>query len=121
MGEMTIRINGREERLSGVSPTLTLLDFLRASGRVGTKEGCAEGDCGACTVAVRHGDGFQAVNSCIVPLGAVANQSVITAEGLADGDELHPVQDGYGPRGRVAVRLLHAGVCHEPLCRDLFG
>ena len=117
MGEsLTIRINGREERLSGVSPTLTLLGFLRASSRVGTKEGCAEGDCGACTVAVRHGDEFQAVNSCIVPLGAVSGQEIVTAEGLADGDELHPVQAALARAGGS-----QCGYCTPGFVMSLFA
>ncbi len=117
MGEsLTIRINGLTERLVGVSPTLTLLEYLRTSGRVGTKEGCAEGDCGACTVAVRHGDGFKAVNSCIVPLGAVSNQEIVTAEGLADGDTLHPVQDAMARAGGS-----QCGYCTPGFVMSLFS
>ena len=71
----------------------TLLDFLRGLGRTGTKEGCASGDCGACTVLVRDSDtGWQTINACIAPLGRVAGKQVITVEGLADADDLHPVQ-----------------------------
>ena len=80
---------------------MTLLQFLRTRrGLTGTKEGCASGDCGACTVIIaRKGDEgrvFQAVNSCICPLGSVHNQHVITVEGLG-GDSVretvHPVQE----------------------------
>ncbi len=117
MGEsLTIRINGLTERLSGVSPTLTLLEYLRTSGRVGTKEGCAEGDCGACTVAVRHGDAFRAVNSCIVPLGAVSGQEIVTAEGLADGDTLHPVQEAMARAGGS-----QCGYCTPGFVMSLFA
>lgn len=63
---------GQEPReLSGVDPTLTILEYLRRTeGRCGTKEGCAEGDCGACTVVLAEPDGqngmtYKAVNSCI--------------------------------------------------------
>ncbi|MCS5573288.1 MAG: FAD binding domain-containing protein [Pseudomonadales bacterium] len=71
----------------------TLLDFLRSLGRTGTKEGCASGDCGACTVLVRDCDtGWQTINACIAPLGRVAGKQVITVEGLADAGNLHPVQ-----------------------------
>src|SRR5579883_3453563 len=93
---LTLTINGEAQTLRGVSPTMTLLEFLRRSGRVGTKEGCGDGDCGACTVAIigEGADGekhYQAVNSCLIPLGAVADREVITVEGISNG-ELHPVQ-----------------------------
>src|SRR5689334_19243328 len=87
---------GREVRLENFSPTLTLLDYLRLNQRAtGTKEGCAEGDCGACTVVVRRMiDGapvYQLQNSCIVLAGQVDGCDVITVEDLANG-ALHPVQ-----------------------------
>ena len=85
---------GRLE-LSGVSPMTTLLDWLRDHrGLKGTKEGCAEGDCGACTVVLEGADGRrEAMNSCIVLLGQIDGQAVRTIEGLrrADGTP-HPVQ-----------------------------
>lgn len=75
----------------------TALQYLRASGLTGTKEGCASGDCGACTVMVGEiKDGkvqFKTVNSCIVPIGQLAGMHVVTVEGLADQSGLHPVQD----------------------------
>jgi len=75
----------------------TALQYLRASGLTGTKEGCASGDCGACTVMVGElKDGkvqFKTVNSCIVPVGQLAGMHVVTVEGLADQSGLHPVQD----------------------------
>lgn len=94
--QLILKINGEMLCLRDVSPAATLLDYLRNSGRVGTKEGCGDGDCGACTVAVigRNAHGkphFQAVNSCLIPLGAVAGREIVTVEGIADG-ELHPVQ-----------------------------
>lgn len=75
---------------------MTLLEYLRRSGRVGTKEGCGDGDCGACTVAMigRGANGktcFQAVNSCLIPLGAAAGKEIVTIEGISNG-KLHPVQ-----------------------------
>src|SRR3954468_24102965 len=87
---------GREVRLTDCSPTLTLLDYLRLHERsTGTKEGCAEGDCGACTVVVRrpgkNGAVYQPQNSCIVLAGQCDGAEIITVEDLAD-DKLHPVQ-----------------------------
>ena len=93
---LTFTVNGQPIELNDVSPTLTLLEYLRQSRRIGTKEGCGDGDCGACTVALigQGADGqphYQAVNSCLIPLGAVAGRAVITVEGIANG-QLHPVQ-----------------------------
>lgn len=113
---MTLRINGREVHVRGASPTTPLLDFLRASGWVGTKEGCAEGDCGACTVALRHKKGYEAVNSCLVPLGAVAGQEVVTVEGLAQNGELHPVQVAMASAGGS-----QCGYCTPGFVMSLFA
>lgn len=89
-------LNGRPVLLKDISPTITLLEYLRQSGHPGTKEGCGDGDCGACTVALIAEDAegkpqYQAVNSCLIPLGAVAGREVVTVEGIANG-ALHPVQ-----------------------------
>jgi len=94
--EIHLTINGETRPLKGAPPTMTLLEYLRRSGRVGTKEGCGDGDCGACTVAVigAGADGklhYQAVNSCLIPLGAVIGRGVVTVEGIGNG-QLHPVQ-----------------------------
>ena len=93
---LTFVLNGQPVSLENISPTLTLLAYLRQSGFVGTKEGCADGDCGACTVAVvgQRADGglhYQAMNSCLIPIGAIAGRQIVTVEGVADG-EMHPVQ-----------------------------
>jgi xanthine dehydrogenase small subunit len=91
------RLNGRPRIVEGILPTMTVLDYLRGVERLtGTKEGCAEGDCGACTVAVaRPGrDGrFEAVNSCLMMVPQLSGCEVLTVEGLAAADgRLHPVQ-----------------------------
>jgi len=91
-------LNGRPIAVAGVDPNTTLLAFLRARGLTGTKESCAEGECGACAVAVvvahARGSRFQAVNSCLVLLPEVAGGEVWTVEGVCGGapEDLHPVQ-----------------------------
>ena len=90
-------LNGAPVELSGVDPCTTLLDWLRESqGLTGTKEGCAEGDCGACTVGVtRLEDGVpvrRALNACIQLLPMLEGASVTTVEALAGPARLHPAQ-----------------------------
>ena len=89
--EICTLINGREQTLYGAERK-TLLNALRENaGLTGTKEGCAEGECGACTVWL---DG-QAVMSCLVPAAQAHGARVTTIEGLAGGDGLHPLQQAY--------------------------
>ena len=88
----TFTLNGETVEVSAASPNETLLDWLRRNGRVGSKCGCAEGDCGACTVALREGTRWRAINSCIALLPMFAGRELLTVEGLARGGELHPVQ-----------------------------
>jgi xanthine dehydrogenase large subunit len=93
-------INGESVRVENASPTTTLLDYLRGQGRTGSKLGCAEGDCGACTVAVVERDAagrpcYRSVNSCIALLPMFAGREIITVEGLSgcgSKAKLHPVQ-----------------------------
>ncbi len=100
-GSATVRfvLDGDIVELNDVDPTRTVLQFLREDlRRKGSKEGCAEGDCGACTVVVaeldRSGDGvlLKAINSCIQFLPTLDGKELITVESLADGESLHPVQ-----------------------------
>ena len=91
------RLNGRDVELAGSDPTESLLRWLRRQRLTGTKEGCADGDCGACTVALVSPDPaggwcFEAVNSCLLPVGNLPGREVLTVEALAEGDVLHPVQ-----------------------------
>jgi xanthine dehydrogenase small subunit len=87
---------GKEQRaLRNVDPTMTVLEYLRGPERLcGTKEGCAEGDCGACTVVLVDRQGrYEAVNACILFVPALDGQQLLTVEHLAGGDgTLHPVQ-----------------------------
>ena len=90
-------LNDAEVRLSDVGPRAMLLDWLRGARALrGTKEGCAEGDCGACTVLVGRlaGDDliYEPVNACIRPLGSLDGRHVVTVEALSAGGALHPVQ-----------------------------
>ena len=99
-------LNGRIVRVEDCSPNTTLLEFLRGRGLTGSKEGCAEGDCGACSVAIieRNADGrpvYRAVNSCLMPVCLLAGREVVSVEGVADSTfraphsalpGLHPVQ-----------------------------
>lgn len=87
-------LNDKPVEIVGLSPMTTLLDWLRDHrGLRGTKEGCAEGDCGACTVVLEREGRRDAINSCIVLLGQVDGLSVRTVEGLRGADDgPHPVQ-----------------------------
>jgi xanthine dehydrogenase small subunit len=94
-----ITLNGERVLVDGAAATMTLLDWLRTSGRTGSKCGCAEGDCGACTVALIERDAggrpaYRAINSCIALLPMFAGREIVTVEGLADpaSGKLHPVQ-----------------------------
>jgi xanthine dehydrogenase molybdopterin binding subunit/xanthine dehydrogenase small subunit len=86
------RLNGKAVRVDSVSPNITLLEWLRASGLTGSKEGCAEGDCGACSVAIVDRDArgkrcYRAINSCLVPLPLMAGREIISVEGVARCNE----------------------------------
>lgn len=92
--DVTFLLNGESVDLRDISPTTTLLDWLRIErGLIGTKEGCNEGDCGACTVMVSDGTNARALNSCILFLAQLQGKAVRTIEGISAPDgTLHPVQ-----------------------------
>ncbi|WP_062015572.1 xanthine dehydrogenase small subunit [Aureimonas sp. AU4] len=113
MDAIRFLLNGRECTVEGVSPTATVLEHLRRTERLtGTKEGCAEGDCGACTVLLSEPDGEgglrrRAVNSCILFLPALHGKSVETVESLKAPDGTpHPVQ-----RALVEHHASQCGFC----------
>ena len=100
--QLTLDVNGVPRTLD-VSPWKRLLDVLRDDLRLtGTKEGCGEGECGACTILL---DG-EVVNSCLVAAGQCDGRRVTTVEGLATGDMLHAVQ-----RALVACGGAQCGIC----------
>jgi xanthine dehydrogenase small subunit len=97
-------VNGRARELGEVGGHVTLLEWLRADGLTGCKEGCAEGECGACAVLVARPDGpnrtrWVAINACLVPAAGFDQQEVVTAEGLGRPGRLHPVQREMADRG----------------------
>ncbi|WP_209598071.1 xanthine dehydrogenase small subunit [Ruegeria sp. HKCCSP351] len=92
--DITFLLNGETVELTDIDPTATLLDWLREDrGLTGTKEGCNEGDCGACTVMVTDAGGAKALNSCILFLPQLHGKAIRTVEGASGPDgEVHPVQ-----------------------------
>ncbi len=126
MDRLRFYLNDRLVEESGLSPTLTVLRYLRDCAHLtGTKEGCAEGDCGACTVAVLEPDGtgqmaLRAINSCLLLLPMVQGKRVYTVEALKEDGRYHLVQEalarelgsqcGYCTPG-VAMAMLEA--CHR--------
>ena len=114
---------GHEARvLTRVDPTMTVLDYLRrVEGLVGTKEGCNEGDCGACTaVRVRLDGGrprYEAINTCIQLLGSLDGCQLLTVEHLAEADgSLHPVQQAM-----VECHGSQCGFCTPGFVMSLFA
>lgn len=120
---MTVRfvLNGKAVEVERIDPHVTLLQWLRASGLTGTKEGCAEGECGACAVALKSADAhgnpcFTAVNSCLVPLPSVHGEELVSVEGVAaPSGELHPVQ-----RAMVEGAGSQCGYCTPGFVVSLF-
>ena len=123
-GANTIRfvLDGEVVEVADVVPTTTVLEWLREHRhRTGTKEGCAEGDCGACTVVLGELGGddrmrYRAINSCIRFLPTIDGKELVTVESLADGDKLHPVQQAM-----VDHHASQCGFCTPGFVMSLFA
>jgi carbon-monoxide dehydrogenase small subunit len=101
-----ITVNQEEYDLL-VHPSRTLLDLLRYDlGLTGTKEGCDEGDCGACTVIVNG----KVVTSCLVLAVEIDGANITTIEGMQNGDELHPIQQAFVDSGAVQCGFCTPGM-----------
>ena len=120
-GEIRFLLDDAPRSLAQVDPTMTVLDYLRLEEHlVGTKEGCNEGDCGACTVVLaRPRDGalyYEAVNACIQFVGTLDGCQLITVEHLARNGELHPLQ-----RAMVDCHASQCGFCTPGFVMSLFA
>jgi xanthine dehydrogenase small subunit len=118
---LRFRFRGRDVALEKFSPRATVLDWLREEQRAtGTKEGCAEGDCGACTVALGRLKGgrltYEAVNACILFMGQLDGVELVTVEDLAEGETLHPVQQAM-----VDLHASQCGFCTPGIVMSLFA
>ncbi|MEI7884534.1 MAG: (2Fe-2S)-binding protein [Clostridia bacterium] len=106
MSKIIMTING-QEFTAEASLSMRLLDFIRdIVGLKGTKEGCGEGECGACTVLV---DG-EPIDSCLMLVGQVAGSSITTIEGLGNRDKIHPIQQAFVDAGAVQCGFCTPGM-----------
>jgi len=104
--QINFKVNGEERSVEGFAMA-RLLDVLREQLHLtGTKEGCGEGECGACTVIVDE----QIVNSCLVPLAQVNGAEITTIEGVAGNGELHAVQQAFIEHGGAQCGICTPGM-----------
>ena len=118
---LSFRFRGGDVELRHFSPRATVLDWLREDmGAKGTKEGCAEGDCGACTVVLARLKAgrlaYEPFNACILLLGQLDGAELITIEDLASGGELHPLQQAM-----VDSHASQCGFCTPGIVMSLFA
>ena len=115
-------LDGEKQEVLNPDPTLTVLNYLRyAVGRTGTKEGCAEGDCGACTMVLRELNGseiaYRAVNACILFLPMIDGKELLTIESLTpEENNLHPVQ-----KAMIAHHGSQCGFCTPGIIMSLYA
>jgi aerobic carbon-monoxide dehydrogenase small subunit len=106
MNQINLIVNGKEYRVS-VTPSSTLLEIIREDlGLTGTKEGCGMGECGACTVIM---DG-KTVNSCLILAVEAEGKNITTIEGLAKGEQLHPIQQAFADNGGLQCGFCTPGM-----------
>jgi xanthine dehydrogenase small subunit len=122
MPALRFLLNGEPASEEAAPPTITVLDWLRTRAHLtGTKEGCAEGDCGACSIVIGRpqngGVHYQAVNSCLMMLPQIDHCAVVTVEGLAAADgSLHPVQQAM-----VDADATQCGFCTPGFVMAMFA
>ncbi len=112
MGRYRLNVNGRVREVDAESSTSLLTVLRDGLDLTGAKNGCGEGQCGACTVLV----GGRAVRACITAVSEVGTQPVITIEGLARGGELHPVQQAF-----LETAAFQCGYCTPGMIMEAAG
>jgi len=118
--EIRFLLGDEFQELTSIDPTLTVLEWLRGSRRHGTKEGCNEGDCGACTIVVARPENgqlrYRAVNSCIQFVATLDGCRVLTVENLKQNGSLHAVQ-----RAMIDCHASQCGFCTPGFVMSLFA
>ena len=112
MAEFLLRVNGRSHRVQGDADD-SLLTVLREDLKLtGSKFGCGEGFCGACTVLIEG----RVTRSCVTALGTAADKPIVTIEGIGEGDRLHPVQEAF-----IEAEAFQCGYCTPGMVMAVVG